>query len=37
MDIPKFFDRKKELGSNSSVEEAAAKKQHEESLNDSMR
>ena len=34
MDIAKFFDRKKrELSSNSSVDEAAAKKQHEESLN----
>ena len=37
MDIAKFFDRKKrELSSNSSVDEAAAKEQHEESLNDSM-
>ena len=37
MDIAKFFDRKKkELGSNSSVDEAAAKKQHEKGLNDSM-
>ena len=32
MDIAKFFDRKKrELRSNSSIDEAAAKKQHEES------
>ena len=37
MDIAKFFDRKKrELSSNSSVDEAAAEKQHEASLNDSM-
>ena len=37
MDIAKFFDReKRELSSNSSVNEAAAKKQHEKSLNDSM-
>ena len=38
MGIAKFFDRKKsELSSNSSVDEAAAKKQHEEILNDSIR
>ena len=37
MDIAKFFDRKKrEQSSNSPVDEAAAKKQHEESLSDSM-
>ena len=37
MDLARFFDRKKrELSSNSSVDEAAAKKQHEESLNDSI-
>ena len=37
MDIAKFFDRKnRELSSNSSVNEVAAKKQHEESLKDSM-
>ena len=37
MNIAKFFDRKKrELSSNSSIDEAAAKKQHEESSNDSM-
>ena len=37
MDIAKFFDRKKrELSGNSSVDEAAAKKQQEESLHDSM-
>ena len=37
MDIAKFFDRKKrEHSSNSSVVEAAAKKQYEGSLNDSM-
>ena len=37
MDIAKFFDRKKrELGRNSLVDEAAAKQQPEESLNDSM-
>ena len=37
MDIAKLFDRKiRELSSNSSVDEAAAKKQHDESLNDSM-
>ena len=37
MDIAKFSNRKKrELSSNSSVDEAAAKKQHEESLKDSM-
>ena len=35
MDITKFFDRnKKELSSNSLVDEVAAKKQHEEILND---
>ena len=35
MDIAKSFDMKKrELSSNSSVDEAAAKKQHEGSLND---
>ena len=34
MDIAIFFDRKKrDLSSNSSVDEAAAKKQYEESLN----
>ena len=34
MDIAKFINRKKrDLSSNSSVDEAAAKKQHEESLN----
>ena len=38
MSIAKFFDRKKrELSSNLSVDKAAAKKQHEKSLNDSMR
>ena len=37
MNIAKFFDiKKRELSSNSSVDEAAAKKQHEESSNDSM-
>ena len=36
MDIAKFFNRKTELSSNSSVDEAVAKKQYEESLNDSM-
>ena len=37
MDIAKFFDRKnRELSNSSSVDEAAAKKQHAESLNDSM-
>ena len=37
IDIAKFFDRKKrEVSSNSSVDEAAATRQHEESLNDSM-
>ena len=37
MDIADFFNRKKrELSSNSSIDEAAAKKKHEESLNDSM-
>ena len=37
MDIAKYFDRKKrELNSNSSADEAAAKKQHEESLYSSM-
>ena len=37
MDTAKFFESKKrDLSSNSSVDEAAAKKQHEESLNDSM-
>ena len=37
MDIAKFLDRKKrELSSNSSVDEAAAKKQQEECLSDSM-
>ena len=37
MDIVKFLDRKKrQLSSNSSVDETAAKNQHEESLNDSM-
>ena len=37
MDIAKSFDMKKrELSSNSSVDEAAAKKQNEKSLNDSM-
>ena len=37
MDMTKFFDRnKRELSSNPSVDETAAKKQHEESLNNSM-
>ena len=37
MDIAKFFDRKKRaLSSNWSVDNAAAKKQHKESLNNSM-
>ena len=37
MNITRFFDReKKEFSGNSSVDEAVAKKQHEESLNDSM-
>ena len=37
MGIAKFFHRKKrELCSNSSVDEAATKKQHEESLNNFM-
>ena len=37
MSIAKFFERKKrDLSSNSSVDEAAAKKQYEECLNDSM-
>ena len=37
MDIAKFLDRKKrELSNTSSVDEAAAKKQQEECLNDSM-
>ena len=35
MDMTKFFDRnKRELSSNPSVDETAAKKQREESLND---
>ena len=37
MDIAKFYDRKKrELTSNSSMDEAAAKKQYDESLSYSM-
>ena len=37
MDIANFFDRRKKISAdNSSVDEAAAKKQYEESLNDSM-
>ena len=37
MDIAKLFDRKKrKLSSNSSVDEAGARKQHEGSLNNSM-